>query len=249
MVILTTITRYKTHQLRPMVESLDNCGYSGTKAAIVYELEDDVINYLKSFGWKLYFRELNETLVVQRFKDYYEILKEYYNQYTDSVLLIDSRDTYFHKNPNDWILKNDYDFYIGRDGLYSLENHNWATIEMMKMYPNDYDSIKDKHHLNAGIMIGKIQYITPFLKKVYDYTLKSKLYDEKNPIKPTTSDQMAVNIITYQMFRLPEDESDLVINLGSTDWDGNKEYYIYHQYDRFENFWNTLDHNLKDILI
>ena len=231
-----------------MVESLQNCGYNGIKAAIVYELEDGVIEYLKSFGWKLYFRELKETLVVQRFKDYYEVLKEHYSEYDGSVLLIDSRDTYFHKNPNIWVLKNDYEFYIGRDGLYSLENHNWATKEMMKMYPNDYHPIKDKHHLNAGIMIGKIKSIIPFLKIIYDYTFKSKLYDKNNPTKSTTSDQMAVNIITYKTFILPEDESDLVINLGSTDWNGNKEYYIYHQYDRFENFWKTINHNLKNIL-
>lgn len=236
MVIISSSHNYTKTQLYTFVESLNQSGYNDEKVMIVYDCDSSTKNFLIENGWKIYERDLNNIQVVtKRFEDISDILKKY-NEY-EQILVTDSRDVYFHKNP---ILLPPYDLFIGIDGDYSLENNEWATKEMMKMYPTKYDMIKNKHHLCAGVILGKNKNIINLFEDIFNYTFASDL-----KVKKSTVDQMALNILAYTKYNYNVIKDNTVINLSCTEWDKTKEYSIYHQYDRIDNFWQNIKSNIK----
>lgn len=240
MVIISSSHNYTKTDLYTFVTSLNQSGFLGEKVMIVYECDSLTIKFLKENGWKVYQKDLNNIQVVtKRFEDISDIL-ENYGDY-EQILFTDSRDVYFHKNPR---FLSPHDLFIGIDGDYSLEKNEWATKEMMKMYPNEYNSIKDKHHLCAGVILGKNKILKKLFKEVFDYTFKSKFKEKKS-----TVDQIALNILVYKKYNYHLIKDDSVINLSCTDWDLNKEYFIYHQYDRVDDFWSKIKSNIKKTVL
>jgi hypothetical protein len=240
MVIISSSYNYTKTQLYTFVESLNQSGYTDEKVMVVYDCDSSTKNFLIENGWKIYERDLNNIQVVtKRFQDISDILKNY-TEY-EKILVTDSRDVYFHRNP---ILLPPYDLFVGIDGDYSLQNNEWATKEMMKMYPNEYDTIKDKHHLCAGVVLGKNKNIINLFEDVFNYTFESEL-----KVKKSTVDQMALNILIYTKYNYNIIKDDTVINLSCTEWDINKEYGIYHQYDRVDDFWSKIKSKItKNVL-
>lgn len=236
MVIISSSHNYTKNQLYTLVKSLNDSGYSDKKVMIVYECDSSTKKFLIENGWEIYERNLNDIQVVsKRFKDIPDILRTY-NEY-EQILVTDSRDVYFHKNPK---LLPPYDLFIGIDGDYLLKDNEWATKEMMKMYPTEYDTIKNKHHLCAGVVLGKNKNIINLFEDVYDYIFKSEL-----KVKKSTVDQMALNILAYTKYNYNIIKDNTVINLSCTEWNENKEYGIYHQYDRVDDFWLKIKSNIK----
>jgi hypothetical protein len=236
MVIISSSHNYTKNQLYTLVKSLNDSGYTDKKIMVVYECDSSTKKFLIENGWEIYERNLNDIQVVsKRFKDIPDILRTY-NEY-EQILVTDSRDVYFHKNPK---LLPPYDLFIGIDGDYLLKDNEWATKEMMKMYPTEYDTIKNYHHLCAGVVLGKNKNIINIFEDVYDYIFKSEL-----KVKKSTVDQMALNILAYTKYNYTTIKDNSVINLSCTDWDVTEEYNIYHQYDRVDDFWLKIKSNIK----
>jgi len=212
---------------------------------VVYECDNTTKEFLTTNGWIIHQKNLDDIQVVtKRFKDISDVLLEYKG--SEQVLSIDSRDTYFHRNPE---MYSPSDLYIGIDGDYPLKDNEWATKEMLEMYPSEYDNIKNYHHLCAGVVLGKNSNIISLFKDTFDYTFESNIYDKFNTGKKSTVDQMAMNILAYNKYNYNVSDSDYVINLSCTAWDINKEYYIYHQYDRVDNFWLKVNSNIQKSIL
>tara|TARA_B110000858_G_C17713973_1_gene431974 strand:- start:368 stop:1090 length:723 start_codon:yes stop_codon:yes gene_type:complete len=240
MVIISSSHNYTKNQLYTLVKSLNDSGYTDKKVMVVYECDSSTKKFLIENGWEIYERNLNNIQVVsKRFKDIPDILRTY-NEY-EQILVTDSRDVYFHKNPK---LLPPHDLFIGIDGDYLLKDNEWATKEMMKMYPTEYDTIKNKHHLCAGVVLGKNKNIINLFEDVYDYIFKSEL-----KVKKSTVDQMALNILAYTKYNYTTIKDNSVINLSCTDWDVSEEYNIYHQYDRVDDFWLKIKSNIKKTVL
>ena len=236
MVIISSLHDYSFQDIEIFNKSLDSVGYSGDKVMIVYDCEESVKKYLKSNGWDIHQKSLDGIQVVtKRFKDISDILKKYERDV--KVLVTDCRDVYFNKNIE---LFNPIDLYIGVDGNYPLKNHTWATREMLKAYPNEYENLKDKPHLCAGVIFGKNEKIISLCKDVFEYTFESEIKEKKS-----TVDQMALNVLLYKKYNYLMTNNNLVINLGCTDWNYSNSFYIYHQYDRFNNFFKYIKKNFK----
>ena len=73
--IVGCITKYGIEDIKPFVESIEQSGYTGEKLMLVYEISNDTIEYLKSKGWSLYGSELQQHIIVQRFRDMYVLLQ------------------------------------------------------------------------------------------------------------------------------------------------------------------------------
>ena len=245
MIIVSSCDKYTATNLYTFVSSLNNSGYNGKKVMVVYECNNSTKEYLTSNGWIIYQKDLdNLQVVTKRFKDISDVLLDY--DATEQVLSVDCRDVYFHKNPE---LYGSSDLYIGIDGDYPLIDNEWATKEMLEMYPSQYNKIKSDHHLCAGVVLGKNENITSLFKDTFDYTFESKIYDKFNTGRKSTVDQMALNILAYGKYKYQVTKGDYVINLSCTAWDTKKEYFIYHQYDRVDNFWSKVNSNIqKNIL-
>ena len=245
MVVISSSHLYTKNELFTLTTSLNLSGYNDKKIMVVYDCDNHTKKYLKENGWKIYEKKLNGIQVVtQRFLDFYNILKEYSDN--EFILSVDSRDVYFHKNP---MLIERSDLYIGIDGNCSLEENKWATDEMVKMYPSEYSKIKNNYHLCAGVVMGKNKIVRNLFKDTFDFTFKSIIFDPDNLGKKSTVDQMSFNILAYNKYNYKVTDNNIVINLGSTYWDIQKEYHIYHQYDRIQNFWKIIPSKISKKLI
>ena len=239
MIVVSSCDKYTTTNLYTFVNSLNNSGYSGKKLMVVYECNNTTKEFLIANGWTIYQKNLdNIQVVTKRFKDISDVLLDF--DPSEQVLTADSRDTYFHKNPE---MYGPSDLHIGIDGDYPLIYNEWASNEMLKMYPSEYGKIKSKHHLCAGVVLGSNRNIISLFKDTFDYTFESKIYDKFNTGRKSTVDQMALNILAYGKYKYRVTKSDYVINLSCTAWDTKKEYFIYHQYDRVDNFWSKVNSN------
>ena len=240
MIVISACDKYTVDNLYSFVNSLNNSGYTGKKIMIVYECNNSTKEYLNNNGWIIYQKDLdNIQVVTKRFKDISDVLLDY--DANEQVLSVDCRDVYFHKNPE---LYKSSKLHIGIDGDYPLLDNEWATKEMMKMYPTKYDTIKNKHHLCAGVVLGKNENIINLFEDVFNYTFESEL-----KVKKSTVDQMAFNILAYNKYNYNVIDSNYVINLSCTAWDTKKEYYIYHQYDRVDNFWSKVNSNIQKSIV
>jgi hypothetical protein len=54
MIIFGCITKYTPQDIRPYVESIEKSGFNGKKMMLVYDVPQETIDYLKSFGWDLF---------------------------------------------------------------------------------------------------------------------------------------------------------------------------------------------------
>ena len=244
MVVISSSHLYTKNELFTLTTSLNQSGFLGEKVMIVYECNSSTIKFLKENGWKLYQKKLNGIQnITKRFEDISDILQNYGD--SEQILFTDSRDVYFHKNPE---LLSPHDLFIGIDGDCPLEKNEWATKEMIKMYPSKYNELKNKYHLCCGVVFGKNKIVRNLLKDTFDFTFKSTLANS-SIFHGNTVDQMALNVIAYNKYNYKVTDNNIVINLGSTYWDIQKEYHIYHQYDRIQNFWKIIPSKISKKLI
>ena len=243
MLIISALDNLSRDQIFTFVDSLNKIQYKGKKIMVVYSCDSRTRTFLEDNGWKIYDRSLNGIQVVtKRFQDFAGILENYNDR---QVLVSDCRDVYFHKTLDDLPFSN---LYIGLDGSYNLEKHEWAITEFKKMYPREYTSLLKLPHLCAGVFYGTANNVAAICKDTFNYTFESKLFDRKNPGKKTVVDQLAFNIVAYYKYKYKHQKSNTVINLAMTDWDIETEYTIYHQYDRVKDFWIKLKNFKGSIL-
>ena len=98
--IIGCITKYGVDDIRPYVESIEKSGFKGEKVMLIYEVSTDVIEYLTKKGWILFQSQLEEHIILQRFRDMYVILNQYK---TDWIIWKDVKDVIFQKDPIKWI--------------------------------------------------------------------------------------------------------------------------------------------------
>ena len=67
--IVGCITKYGIDDIRPYVESINRSGFKGEKLMLVYDVSQDVLNYLDKSGWLIAHSETQEHIILQRFRD------------------------------------------------------------------------------------------------------------------------------------------------------------------------------------
>ena len=125
MIILGCITKYKPEDIKPFVESIEETGYKGKKIMMVYEVPQETIDYLKSKGWDLYQNELQQHIILQRFRDIYKLLEQFPNE---EVIWCDVKDVIFQKDPTDWIELNMDDPILSFSECITMKDDPWACV-------------------------------------------------------------------------------------------------------------------------
>jgi hypothetical protein len=183
--IVGCITNYGVDDIKPFVESIEQSGYNGKKLMLVYDITSDTIEYLKSKGWDLYGSQLEQHIIVQRFRDMYVLLQ---SLQTDVIIWCDVKDIIFQKNPTEWLDKHmKGDILAFSESL--IFNHDaWAHINAGTSFPIEWEWLKFEEIYCAGTIVGKKDAIKDLFIDIYRWSLTTS-----NPGQ--LADQAAYNIL------------------------------------------------------
>ena len=59
------ITKYGVEDIKPYAESIDKSGFKGDKLMLIYDVSNEVIEYLTKKGWLIVQSELQEHIILQ----------------------------------------------------------------------------------------------------------------------------------------------------------------------------------------
>ncbi len=260
--IVGCITKYGINQIRPFVESIEKSGFSGEKLMLVYEITQDTIDYLTKKGWILVQSEPQQHIILQRFRDMYQVLNQYE---TDVVIWVDVKDIVFQKNPTEWLNK-----WMRRDILAFSESlkfrdEAWARLNAGTSFPMEWEWLQNEEIYCAGTIVGKREAIRDLFIDIYRWSLTTA-----NPEQ--LADQAAYNILIHmhqwkdkvqfvkqqegfaaQLHLKLKNGNDLPYTehlpriVGESEVQTIKDelYVLVHQYDRDEDFKKIIENKYK----
>jgi hypothetical protein len=185
--IVGCITKYGVEQIRPFVESIEQSGFKGDKLMLVYEITQDTIDYLKNKGWLLIQSEPQQHIILQRFRDMYQVLHQYE---TDVVIWVDVKDIIFQKDPTEWLNK-----WMRRDILAFSESlkfgdEAWARLNAGTSFPMEWEWLQNEEIHCAGTIVGKRDAIRDLFINIYRWSLTTSNTEQ-------LADQAAYNILIH----------------------------------------------------
>lgn len=185
--IVGCITKYGVEQIKPFVESIERSGFSGEKLMLVYDVTQDTLDYLNDKGWILVQSEPQQHIILQRFRDMYQILHQYE---TDVIIWVDVKDIIFQKDPTEWLNK-----WMRRDILAFSESlkfgdEEWARLNAGTSFPMEWEWLQNEQIYCAGTIVGKRDAIRDLFIDIYRWSLTTS-----NPEQ--LADQAAYNILIH----------------------------------------------------
>ena len=185
--IIGCVTEYRIPQIYNWVKSIEKSGFVGDKMMIIYNTDQDTINFLESNGFKIIRSVLKHHIVVQRFFDIYRAIKDLDYKY---IISTDVKDVIFQYDPVVWLLENlkeDKKVIVSSECL-KYKDENWGKNNMKASYPHFQEVMMEKEIYNAGTIAGEFSTFVDFVKKVFDLSCQGF---------PPQPDQAALNIITH----------------------------------------------------
>lgn len=216
-IIIGSIYNYSTKDVAPWINTIRAVDFYGEVIVINYGCPVETIEFLKKRGVKVYDSQLEGLhVVVKRFWDMYQILKDYPLCDYRCVFATDVKDVIFQKNPSERFLHSGYDepgILASTENIY-YRDETWGDDNLKKCYPHLYESFKHNIIYNAGTMAGEIQLMIDLFLHIYHLSLVGTMFDPQ-------PDQAAYNILLqtrpflYNTY-FTEDRDAWVANLGTT---------------------------------
>lgn len=235
--LIAATTRYTRKELYNYVESINQCGFSGDKVMIVYDVTQDTINYLKENGWEVFQSQLQGHIHMHRLITMYLTLNSLDREYR-YVITTDVRDVVFQKNPSKYLENN-----LKKDILVSSENvkykdESWGTKNILEGYNEVFlQRYAENVSCNVGVLAGKY-------KSIKDLLLLNYIVSQAGNTQHYT-DQSSFNFIIHNNLvqssvQIEGLETNWAYQIGTLDNPnliGEKtfnisDYVIVHQYDR-----------------
>ena len=185
MIILGCITKYKPEDIKPYVESIDRCGFDGKKIMMVYEVPQETIDYLKSKGWELYGNQLQQHIILQRFRDIYKLLESFPNE---TIIWTDVKDVIFQTDPTEWIDYNMEDDILCFSECIKFKDDPWACVNAGTSFPMEWEWLQNKTSYCAGTIVGNAEYLRDLFIDIYRWSMTTANPDQ-------LSDQAAYNVL------------------------------------------------------
>jgi len=185
MIILGCITKYKPEDIKPYVESIDRCGFDGKKVMMVYEVPQETIDYLKSKGWELYGNQLQQHIILQRFRDIYKLLENFPNEI---VIWTDVKDVIFQTDPTKWIEKNKTGKILSFSESITMKDDPWACVNSGTSFPMEWEWLQNRTSYCAGTIVGDSEYLRDLFIDIYRWSMTTANPDQ-------LSDQAAYNVL------------------------------------------------------
>ena len=179
-IVVGCITGYNFDKIKPWVNSLDRCGFDGTKAMICYNVDYDTVDELVKRNYSIlafqkdeenrtlkYPRE-NFSIVVERFLHLWYLLKRFKGQYKN-IITTDVKDVIFQTNPSEWLDKNigDKEINVACESIH-YKDENWGTNNLMKSFGTlIHEEVSQNLIYNAGTISGKFDTMVDFFLNIY----------------------------------------------------------------------------------
>jgi hypothetical protein len=211
--IVGCITNYGIDDIKPYVESIDQSGFQGKKEMLVYDVQQDVIDYLKSKGWEVNGGVLQEHIILQRFRDLYVLFQDRTNEI---IIWTDVKDVIFQRNPQEWIeqiLEHEDRKIFAFSECIKLKDDPWACINSGTTFPVEWQWNQENISYCAGTIVGEVEYMRDLFIEIYHW---SKATDNPDQL----SDQAAYNVLLRMehfkdIVRLCDQGDGFVTQLGS----------------------------------
>ena len=186
--IVGCITKYEVADIKPYVESIEQSGFNGEKLMLVYDVSNEVIEYLTKKGWLIVQSELQEHIILQRFRDMYALLQKYQ---TDVIIWTDVKDVIFQKDPTEWLNKWMRKDILAFSECMIMQNEPWTCINSGTTFPMEWEfGMKDQISYCAGTIVGKKNSIRDLFIEIYRWSKTTA-----NPEQ--LSDQAAYNVLIH----------------------------------------------------
>ena len=185
MIIFGCITKYSPDDIRPYVESIEQSGFNGGKVMLVYDVPSETIEYLKSKGWELYGGDLQQHIILQRFRDAYKLLETYIDE---TIIWTDVKDVIFQKDPTEWLEKNMKGEILAFSECVTFKDDDWAVVNAGTSFPMEWEWLQHKVSYCAGTIVGKGYALKDLFIEIYRWSLTTA-----NPGQ--LSDQAAYNVL------------------------------------------------------
>jgi len=185
MIILGCITKYLPEDIKPYVESIDQSGFLGKKVMLVYDVPQQTIDYLKSKGWELYGGELQQHIILQRFRDVYKLLDNYLDE---TIIWTDVKDVIFQQDPTKWIESNMKKEIMAFSESIKLKDDPWAVVNSGTSFPMEWEWLQNKTSYCAGTIVGKGFALKDLFIEIYRWSMTSSNQGQ-------LSDQAAYNVL------------------------------------------------------
>lgn len=184
--IIGCITKYSVDDIKPYVESINKSGFNGEKLMLVYDVSNEVIEYLDNKGWLIAHSELQEHIILQRFRDMYALLQSYQ---TDVIIWTDVKDIIFQKDPIEWLNKWMRKDILAFSECVKLKDDPWACVNSGTTFPMEWEfGIKEQISYCAGTIVGKKEAMRDLFIDIYRWSKTTA-----NPEQ--LSDQAAYNVL------------------------------------------------------
>lgn len=173
--IIGGFTNYNYNQLKPWVESIDECGFTGDKVMVVGQTSEETLQELKKRNFKLaQMPQVNIPVHVLRFLAIYEYLRENWEKY-DYVITTDVKDVYFQTDPVAWLETNGigrpenhkYQLVAGSEGML-YKDESWGNENLMQAYgPYVHNLFKNNKIYNVGTIGGTSEYVKDLVFNIF----------------------------------------------------------------------------------
>jgi hypothetical protein len=178
--IIGSYANYNWSQIKDWADSIDQSGFRGDKAMIVFDSDYDTVQRLLDRKFNIFAFNRDDSIkrftypvkfsiVVQRFYHLWQYLnnlpedKKYKN-----VIATDVKDVIFQSNPSTWLDKN----LGGKKILVSSESlryrdEPWGSNNMLQSFPMLHTFMLDKNIWNCGVLAGNADVMKDFFLNIY----------------------------------------------------------------------------------
>ena len=168
--IIGAFTNYNYNQLKPWVESIDECGFTGDKVMVVGDASQETVDELEKRNFKIIpMQRMSIPVHVARFLHIYEYLRENWENY-EYVVTTDVKDVYFQTDPTKWLEENlgmRYELVAGSEGL-KYKDEPWGNENLMQTFgPHFHEIFKDNEIYNVGTLGGTSEYIKDLVLNIF----------------------------------------------------------------------------------
>lgn len=214
--IVTALQGYTVDDIRPWIESLSKCGYTGNVLAFKYDDNKEVEEYLTSYGVSIYPGVPNglNHVATQRFADYAVALGNEALNHIEYVLHTDIRDVIFQEDPTEWIkngLEN-HQILVSAEGT-TYNHEDWNGDGLQKHFGKEmFEEFKNYETLCSGVIAGRKEAIAELFITIFEMSFFSGSPDGFN-------DQHFHNIAIRKVFKeitnCPPADAPWTANLGT----------------------------------
>jgi len=202
-IVVGCITGYTFDKIKPWVNSLDTCGFDGTKAMICYNVDYETVDELvkrnytilafkKNDEKKRFEYKENFSIVVERFLHLWFLLKRFKGQYRN-IITTDVKDVIFQTNPSTWLENNlgDKEINVACESI-RYQDEEWGSHNLMKAFGAlIHDHNKENLIYNAGTISGKFDTMSDLFLNIYMLCNSTNHFTEGGG----GPDQAALNIL------------------------------------------------------